>query len=260
MAQLELSDVMDRAIRRHIKSNMYIHIPAKVTNVDDLNSMSVVDVLPCISDPYQDGTFVELPPINDVPVMFQSAGGGILSFPVQVGDTVLLLFSDRGLDEWKASTGSEDVYHPRTRRNSSLADAIALPGLYTTENNLGPSAEDVELNFKGSTIKIFSNGDVQINSDSNVIVNAGGDLTATVEGETTIESTGDVTLNTEANLTATVTGNATVTATGNVDMTGTVINLNGTVNVIGTLSCNGMDVGDTHGHIGDEGFAINGVT
>lgn len=249
MAEYQLPEILNRAIDSYVRSNMYIHIPAKVINVGDLTSLNVIDVLPCISDLHKDGTLVELPQVLDCPVMFPSAGGGLLSFPIEVGDTVMLQFTDRGLEEWKLSDGSQNIYHPRTRQHSSIADAVALPGLYTLKNHLKPHADDVELKFKGSHVKIYANGDIEANTETDILAIAGNDLTATVgndlvadiandvaatvgnnavlgvTGNMTSTIGGDVLQTVTGNLTSTVQGAASVNATGVLNLSGSAINL-----------------------------------
>ena len=68
------------------------------------------------------------PPIPNVPVLFPSGGGrqAAVTFPLAAGDPVLLVFSDRSLDEFK-STGRRDVT-PQDPRRRSYSDAIAIPG------------------------------------------------------------------------------------------------------------------------------------
>jgi hypothetical protein len=69
-----------------------------------------------------------------------------------------------------------------------------------------------------------------------------------------------------ANLTANVSGAATIDASGSVDITTPTLTLTGNLVVNGTMTNNGMNVGDTHGHTqgndggGDTEAPITGVT
>lgn len=216
MAKLNWTDVIEGKVSAGIRG-MYVHIPAKVTNVADFSSLGIIDVLPCVADLLKDGSYMELPPILDVPVVFPSAGGGILSFPIAVGDTVLLAFTDRGLEEWKDSDGTDKVYYPRTRRNSALADAVAFPGMYSEGASLKPDAADVVLKFKGSSIKILANGDIVLDTQSNVTVTTGGD--------------------------------ANVTASGTINYEAPTINLKGNVIVDGEIFHGAVNIGALHTHV-----------
>ena len=55
----------------------------------------------------KDGTisFVEMPLLVDVPVLFPSGGGFSLTFPIAQGDEALIVFADRCIDAWWQSGG-----------------------------------------------------------------------------------------------------------------------------------------------------------
>jgi hypothetical protein len=60
-----------------------------------------------------DGTWVseQLPILCNVPVLFPRAGGFFISFPIQPGDFVQLIFNEVSIDEWvtdEASAVSQD--------------------------------------------------------------------------------------------------------------------------------------------------------
>ena len=48
------------------------------------------------------GDSIEIPPIQNVPMVFPSGGGASIRFPVSVGDSVLLVFSEAGIGDWLA--------------------------------------------------------------------------------------------------------------------------------------------------------------
>jgi len=70
-------------------------------------------------------TYMNYPQLNDVPVVFPycSALSAGVAFPLQVGDSCLVIFCEQALDTWLGSgdTTSELKY--------SLTNAIAIPGL-----------------------------------------------------------------------------------------------------------------------------------
>ena len=63
--------------------------------------------------------------IHNVPVLFPSGGGFSMTWPLQKGDPVLLVYSQRGLSEWKKTM---DVSTPDLAGFFSEKDAIAIPG------------------------------------------------------------------------------------------------------------------------------------
>lgn len=215
MASLEFSDVVKRIVEQHLHDHVYTSMPAKVISVDNFSSNQTVDIQPQIVDTFKDNKNVELPPILDVPVAFPSAGGGILSFPIKVGDTVLAVFSQKSIEEWLDSRADNTSYTPSDKRSYSLNDAIAIPGLYTKVTNLNPNATDVELKFNNMSIRLGADGNLYVDSDSQINIVSGG------------------------NTTIGVTGNLEATASGNIDLTAPTVNLNGNVNVSGDLVVTG---------------------
>lgn len=89
----------------------------------------------------------ELPIVPSVPVAFPAAGPWILKFPVPVGSTGLLLFSEYGIDQWRASALDGD---PGDTRRHGLAGAIFLPGLRTRTGAIADdNADDLVLGRDG---------------------------------------------------------------------------------------------------------------
>jgi hypothetical protein len=178
MASVELSDIVLRLMEQFVKERMYTSTLATVLNTDNFGEDQTIDVQPDINNVFDDGVILELPPILDVPVQFPSAGGGIMSFPIKKGDTVLLVFSMHSLDEWMegkaADTGS---ITPADRRMYNLNDAIAIPGVYTKHTNLSPNITDTELKFNELSIKLEEAGDVSVSNPTHSLkLKANGDV------------------------------------------------------------------------------------
>jgi Phage protein Gp138 N-terminal domain len=68
---------------------------------------------------------VNLPLLVDVPIVFPSAGGFTLTFPIAVGDEVLVAFSSRCIDAWWQNG---NVQPPIETRMHDLSDGFAIPG------------------------------------------------------------------------------------------------------------------------------------
>jgi hypothetical protein len=79
----------------------------------------------------------EIPVIRDVPVIFPRAGGFFISFPIQAGDHVLLIFNERSIDKF-VSNGGDD---PDLRMHD-ISDAVAIPGFYPFNKAIGAIDED----------------------------------------------------------------------------------------------------------------------
>lgn len=255
IGSLDIIDAKISSFLAHLSSN----VPARVIEYDaTTQSMSVQ---PLLNNKYDDGVIMEPPVILDVPVLFVSGGGGLLSFPIQIGDLVLLCVSQQDIDSWKHGQGG--LVTPRSNRRMDLTDAIAIAGLHTLSNNLAPSATDVELKFKGSSIRIAPSGDitVEVTTGQNVNVIAPTvNVTATdvnvsatnvnVNSTTITATTSSATINTDS-LTANCTASASVVAP-TIGLTGATT-ITGNLNVTGTLTGPAAIDIFNHIHTGDSG-------
>ena len=213
---MDLQEVIERAVTSYLREKVYTSLPAKVLDVTNLNTKQTITAQPLISRVYSDKVCLEPGPVYEVPVIFPSAGGGLLSFPISVGDTVLLVYSMRSIDDW--TEGNGEKVEPLDNRHYHLSDAIAIPGLYTKNTHLSPNATDVELKFSNSSIRISPTGDINITSSGNIVVNS--------SGTADIISVGNTTLSSQAGIDMTASGDIDITASGNVNISGSTINLN----------------------------------
>jgi hypothetical protein len=143
-----------------LQSQIFTTLPAAVIDNSEYESKCIVTVRPLIDMLHSDGQVSECPIIYNVPVVNPSAGGGMLSFPIQNGDTVLLQFSMRNIEEWLE--GSGDAVIEPTMRYHDISDGMAIIGLYTKNNHLQPSPDDVVLKFKGNSITLKNDGNVEV--------------------------------------------------------------------------------------------------
>ena len=205
---------------------MWFSCPGIVSSVSgDLSDLRV-NVKPAINELYADGSTEEHLDILSVPVIMPGSANTLISFPIVVGDTVLLVFSQRSMDNFKISNGQPT--RPNDARKFQAEDAIAIPGLFTfakSANRPGirkyphdpktdlcithniASGTEVMMQFKQS-------GDLVINTEQSVTVNCKTGV---------INATESYTLTTpQLNINATATtwaGN--ITHTGNYTQTGT---------------------------------------
>lgn len=115
-------------LRERISADMRVSLPGRIESYDA--GTQLVSVKPQVRDftENSEGGIDQhsLPIINNVPLVFPGAGGYRLTFPVSVGDPVLLIFADRSIDSW-TTNGQESA--PADLRTHHIADAIAVPGL-----------------------------------------------------------------------------------------------------------------------------------
>lgn len=160
---VNLSEVIGSHINNY-DSQLFTSIPAVILEVSGDPSIKYVKVQPTIKVVGTDGLVSEIAPISKVPVVFPSGGGGILSFPLKVGDTVLLVFSQSNISNWLEGDGSK--VKPETSRSHNINDAIAIPCLYPFSKNLEPSKDNVELKYNKNSLSLKKNGGTKLSSDS----------------------------------------------------------------------------------------------
>lgn len=152
-------------IKSHIdnfETQLFTALPATIISFDATEQTATV--APVMLEPYTDGIVAEIAEIDHVPVVFPSAGGGSLTFPVKVGDEVLLIFSSRNYDTWW-DTG-EVKKLPSTRRFNDLTDAVAIIGITSKGKSVNANTEDVELKFNNNSILLKADGNIEVTTNS----------------------------------------------------------------------------------------------
>jgi len=128
-----LDDVINEALEEAL-SELYVALPGVVQAYDPAAQKASVQPVARVAHRDEDGKRVvqALPVVNGVPVVFPGGGGFSVTFPIQAGDTVLLIFSGASLDKWKAGaggTGGGGTIDPDFYSRHPIGDAIAIPGL-----------------------------------------------------------------------------------------------------------------------------------
>ena len=200
---------------------------------------------------------VDVPAIINVPVVFPATPKSMLTFPLEKGDGVLVVFSQRSLDVFLRAADNAPL-DPEDFRRFDLTDAIALPGLFgfpsapndTAKHSLAHSTDDtvlqhnmnsgaeVELRLRldGSVVIQNANGSVTVAADGQIIATNG---TATA----TLETSGEIKLNNGP-------GSITLLASGTVNINGLTIDTAGNLDSGGYVKTSaGKDL-DSHVHSG----------
>lgn len=171
------------------KKTMHTGFPATVEAYDN----QYCRIKPAINFRYQDGDVIEPPEINGVPFNFAAGGGGILSFPVKVGDTVWVQCSMVALDEWLQAY--QRSLTPSTRRMHALNDAVITGIIATKDRRLGVDPDHIELKFHKppqgddpkyssetwSSLKLKNDGAVELITDNNQKVLLNQDKSIVIE-------------------------------------------------------------------------------
>jgi len=134
LATPSLASLIKQAIDSRL-IDLHTAMPAKVERY--YADRQLVDVQPQIKRELvsENGARVgeSLPLITDVPVLFPRAGGYFISFPIQKGDFVQLLFNEHSLSKWhhegKEGASDEAEMH-------GFQGAVAILGLYPNQHAL----------------------------------------------------------------------------------------------------------------------------
>jgi len=117
----DLVDLIENTILKYL-SNTHTHIVAKITKIND----TTVDVKPVDKAKKTDGIEVEYPVFPKVPPFFLYGGVNNITFPLAVGDDVLLMINERSLDNWYNGL---DNKAPLEYRMFDFSDSFALVGI-----------------------------------------------------------------------------------------------------------------------------------
>ncbi len=175
----QLTATTDEAYAAQIEGRLKdIHtcLPGIIASFDP--DTQTASVQPAIKRIFTEKGPVNLPVCVDVPVAFPGGGDFFLTFPVKAGDECILLFSERAIDNWHASGGTQT---PAEYRMHDLSDGIAIVGLnsqphklaalQTTGAELRTRSRSTYIRLEDGTIYIKGNiiheGDVQQTGDLN---------------------------------------------------------------------------------------------
>lgn len=138
-----LEELLNVAAQYHI-SDVWTSLPGSIESYDNLEQKA--DIKPLITrlTDTQDGEEIEeeIPVLPNVPVIFPRGGGYFLTFPLAVGDHVLLIFNARSID--KFVTGDGEVTGPDDYLQHDLSSAVAYAGFYPFQKSLTPVDADGE--------------------------------------------------------------------------------------------------------------------
>lgn len=212
-----LEKVIQTAIDSSLKE-VHTCLPAIVTKVTPATQL--IDAQITIKRKLA-GVLADLPLLVNVPIRFFKSTTFSITFPIEVGDNVMIIFSERSIDTWLTEGG---VQNPFDIRKHSLSDAFALPMMYHQKDvipNFSPTNMEIKTNSGDTKIIIKASEEIEIvtigpaaikSSGADVAVEStGGDVNVTASGDVNVESTGDVNVeSTGANVNVTALGAATI--------------------------------------------------
>ena len=185
-------------------------LPGIIQSFDDTTQTAVV--IPAIQMKItiqEVVSYTNLPVIVNVPIVFPFAigNGFALTLPIKAGDSCLLVFSQRAIDNWHDQGG---VQPPEQNaigcRHHSLTDAFAIMAPAAIPDVLGAwNSAGIELRSRAR--------DVRVTVEADKAVVKAGDTTLT------LLTSGAVTLSAATSVSVT---SPTVSITGNLEVTGTI--------------------------------------
>lgn len=180
------------------QTDLNVAMPAKVEAYD--SSAQTVDVVPALnrSVPDGQGNFISqpLPKLSAVPVAFPRSNGFSVTFPISVGDTVLLVFCQRNIGIWRSNGNQGD---PGDVGMHTLDGAVAIPGFFQ-DSQPSKVADGTNMvigseSAKESRIEIKPSGGINLGAGASKGVSRNGDhsdvgtLTLTVTGTSVLSGT-----------------------------------------------------------------------
>lgn len=117
-----LLDIMEAA-----QANVWTALPGIIQSFDP--ATMTCKVQPAIqakfTAPTGEQQWITLPLLTQVPVIFPAAGGYTLTFPIELGDECLVVFSSRCIDLWWLKGG---IQLQNDIRMHHLSDGFVIPG------------------------------------------------------------------------------------------------------------------------------------
>lgn len=188
--RITLPELLNQAIDSRL-ADFNVCLPGVVESYD--RTKQTAKIQPALKRKYLDGRVVNLPIINNVPIVFPRSTSSFIHFDLKKGDYVTLIFSQRSLDAWKEAGG---VVSPNDPRRFNLSDAYGIPGGFPKSRGFTPSgaAGAIELSNKKNFVSLEEDGSVKIENEvGKVNVKSDGELNFTNGGLTfTLKPSGKV--------------------------------------------------------------------
>lgn len=165
----KLAQALTFVIRQRLKEDVHTCLPGLIEAYDpETKRCSVQPALDLVKT---DGETMPRAVLVDVPVWVHGGGGWLIHPRLRRGDAVLILFSERGLENWKAAqfkrTAPEDGY-------LADRDALVLPGFgLPSITPANPQDEGLSIQSEdGATRILLRDGEIEIRNATRVKLDA----------------------------------------------------------------------------------------
>ena len=171
-------------------TNVHTAFPAVVKSYDGETRRA--EIQPSLKRKMSNGKFMELPIIVDVPVLYFGTAKAGIHIPLEEGDEVLIVCSERCLDSWK-DAGGDSIEDTDTRR-FSMPDAICIPGLQAqTFPNISEKEDCFALHHDEKICITNNKSTVTIENEEITIDNGKATISIDASGNVNIETSGKFT-------------------------------------------------------------------
>ncbi len=185
-----------RQILQGWQVGIWTALPGLITKVDF--ATMTCEVQPAIQAIVVDSSggekVVNLPVLLDVPILFPSCKGFLITMPLAVNDEVLVVIASRCIDAWWQNGGIQQAVEARMH---DLSDGFAIPGVYSQPSVPGMvSTTDLQIrNFSGNTyVSITADGKIKLVAATEIDITAPTvKITGDVDITGDIDASGDIT-------------------------------------------------------------------
>lgn len=171
-------------------NGLHTAMPGKIVSYDAEKGTATVQ--PVLKFVRPDGTTMDYPQITGVPVLLQqgSSQSVTIAFPIQEGDTCLIVVSEQSMDFWMQGKETD------TTLAFDITNAICIPGLFNTGSEISKESCDdnsIILDSEGTRIKISQDGSIALKASTVKIEADALDITAKVKLTGTLDATDRIT-------------------------------------------------------------------
>ena len=153
---------------------LHTSLPCEVVAVNIATQSVNVKVV--VNQITNDDKPLEFPIITEVPIGYTKTNEYNISFPINIGDTGLITFSERQLDYWIVE---DKIQMPDDFRKHSMSDGLFTPNFYNRANlisDLTTDALEIRSADNATKFSLNKNGDVTTDC-KHFVVNASESFT-----------------------------------------------------------------------------------
>ncbi|MBW2672062.1 MAG: hypothetical protein JRD89_01435 [Deltaproteobacteria bacterium] len=156
--------LIKRAIDKRLV-DLHVSLPGKIVSYDAVTQTAEIQpqlgrYVAATDD--QEALEETLPPLVNVPILHPRGGGFFVSFPLAVGDSVLILIVERDYSQW-LENGQETT--PADQRMHDLSFAVAIPTNFYPKEQALKEADPAKLiigHDEGAQVRIDAAGLVEV--------------------------------------------------------------------------------------------------